>query len=219
MKKILITAGSTAIPIDQVRVISNIFKGSTGKDIALYFAKQDWNVTLITSNPPQNADKNIHLKILKYKTYDELYALMEKEIKTGRYDAVVHSAAVSDYAVKQTLIKNNDGNLEKVDSTTKISSDHASLFLELVPTKKIIDMIRPFWGFAGQLIKFKLQVGICDQELLEIGRKSLTFSRADWLVANCLEWSRDYAYIINKDGQADKIERNDLPKELYRRLR
>ena len=51
MKSVLVTAGSTMVPIDKVRAITNIFNGRTGTNIALYFAQQGWNVTLVTSNP------------------------------------------------------------------------------------------------------------------------------------------------------------------------
>ena len=34
-----------------------------------------------------------------------------------------------------------------------------------MPTEKIVDKIKGDWGFKGQLVKFKLQVGISDDEL------------------------------------------------------
>jgi phosphopantothenoylcysteine synthetase/decarboxylase len=211
--KVLITAGSTNVMIDQVRCISNIFKGETGEKIADYFScKSENKVTLITSN---KQNETIFFRRLHYKTYDELYALMEQEITTGNYDVVIHSAAVSDYKVEGTYVfktypqgdkRDEYGwvvgpgpGLAKVDSSKKISSDNKELYLKLVPTEKIIDKIRKPWGFNGVLVKFKLQVGITDLELLEIAKKSMATSKADFIVANCLEWSKDRAYILRAD--------------------
>ena len=69
----------------------------------------------------------------------------------------------------------------------KIGSSHDRLILELVPTEKLVDLIRNPWGFTGTLVKFKLQVGLTDDELLAIARKSMADSHADFIVANCLE--------------------------------
>lgn len=237
--KILITAGSTNIMIDKVRCISNIFKGSTGSAIARYIAlniddskpNDIPDVTLITSNPTHNLiDRLGSLRVLPYKTYDELYSLMEKEITTGNYDVIIHSAAVSDYKVDGTfsIVRqeclggeqigySKKFSLSKIDSSKKISSSNPELFLKLVPTEKIIDKIREPWGFKGKLVKFKLQVGISDKELLDIATKSMATSKADFIVANCLEWANEKAYIIKKDS-VDGIacvSRDRLAKELF----
>ena len=59
MKPVSVTAGSTMVPIDKVRAITNIFNGRTGTNIALYFARQGWNVTLVTSNPSLLGGKTV----------------------------------------------------------------------------------------------------------------------------------------------------------------
>jgi phosphopantothenate-cysteine ligase/phosphopantothenoylcysteine decarboxylase/phosphopantothenate--cysteine ligase len=190
--KILVTAGSTSIPIDKVRIISNIFKGKTGTDIANYFA-QKHEVTLITSNDSLDRENISHIH--EYKTFWELHHTMENLIKNNHYDIIIHSAAVSDYEVEGIYSKQQN-NLVYVDNTSKVSSSYPELFLKLIPTPKIIDQIRP-WGFKGKLIKFKLQVNITDDQLIKIAEQSRIDSKADAIVANCLEWSRDRAFIIS----------------------
>jgi phosphopantothenate---cysteine ligase (CTP) len=219
-KKVLVTAGSTQIKIDQVRVISNIFKGTTGTQIASYFQSQGDEVTLITSNPKLAADHHL-TRLETYSTFDELADLMESAITAGGYDVVVHSAAVSDYKTAGVFTReDNAGELVSLDASTKISSEHEELFLKLVPTPKLIDKIRQPWGFQGLLVKFKLQVGLTDDwELIDIARRSLDFSKADLIVANCLEWARDYAYILDQQNNVNRTSRADLAAELYRRTR
>ena len=216
--KVLVTAGSTAVPIDQVRVISNIFGGKTGTDIAEHFFSQGDEVVLITSNPKLVKSASEKLKVTSFRTYDELISLMEKEITSGDFDVVIHSAAVSDYRVSGVFVKNSSSELAPIDRDNKISSAHQSLFLEMTPTQKIIDLIRTPWGFRGKLVKFKLEVGLTDKELIRVAEASQAASDADFIVANCLEWSRHYAYLINRRGDYLKTSRKNLALKLRRAL-
>jgi len=209
--KVLVTAGSTQVPIDQVRSIGNIFKGRTGLAIAQYFADKGAEVTLLTSGKHSSELIYIH----EYRTFDELAQRMEFFVRYGKFDAIIHSAAVSDYRVSRIL----DENLQDIDAGKKISSAHPKIFLEMTPTIKLIDQIRAPWGFRGKLVKFKLQVGITDEELLAIARESLAVSGADLIVANCLEWARQRAYVLGANKcVCARVAREDLPEFLYRRL-
>jgi phosphopantothenate-cysteine ligase/phosphopantothenoylcysteine decarboxylase/phosphopantothenate--cysteine ligase len=220
MKRILVTAGNTLVPIDQVRAITNIFKGRTGSSIALAFALESWDVTLVTSNPqllPKCPPPT--LKVRPYRTYHDLAAVMEEEITNHKYDAIIHSAAVSDYHVAEVLHRTMDGGLGQLSNSHKVSSSHDELMVRLVPTEKLVDKVRLQWGFRGKLVKFKLEVGVTDIELQAIARKSMQASHADMIVANCLEWSSSHAFILESTGLfAQKVSRQALPDELLRRL-
>ena len=215
--KILVTAGATIVPIDQVRAITNIFRGKTGTGIAQYFAQMGDSVTLITSSP-QLVSPGVTLKIVSYRTYDDLAGAMEQEVLNGGYDIIIHSAAVSDYAVTGVLARDEKGNLIRLDSSQKVSSSHKLLYLEMTPTKKLIDMVRRDWGFRGKLVKFKLEVGRTYDELIAIAIKSVRDSQADLIVANCLEWYSQSAILVTPAGHFDEIERQNLPSELRRRI-
>jgi phosphopantothenate-cysteine ligase/phosphopantothenoylcysteine decarboxylase/phosphopantothenate--cysteine ligase len=220
--KILVTAGATQTPIDQVRAITNIFKGKTGTYLASGLAYMDQSgladfvpkspchqVTLLTSNPDIITER-FNLRVVPYRTFDDLAARMEEEIRDGGYDVVIHSAAVSDYKVARVLVQDPiamDFALTPIDATKKVSGSHDRMYLELVPTFKIVDRIRKDWGFKGFLVKFKLQVGVTDDELLDIARKSRATSDADLIVANCLEWAKEYAYVVGRDDVAEKVTR------------
>ena len=119
--KILITGGNTAVHIDKVRVITNIFKGKTACDIAADALESNHYVVLV-GNPHMQDYFHEHCpaipdKFICYKTYDELYSIMGKEITSGTYDAVIHSAAVSDYKVGGVIADN-----AVLDNNKKISS-------------------------------------------------------------------------------------------------
>lgn len=232
--KILVTGGNTLVPIDKVRGITNIFKGRTGVAIANEAAVCGHAVTLIGNPAMQNMLEHPPISFLKYRTYDELYELMEQKITSNNYDVIIHSAAVSDF---QVVFATNDYfqltewaesdpvykslededpkqcNLQKLG---KIPSG-SCLFLAMMPTEKIIDKIRNPWGFRGTLVKFKLQVDMTDEELIKIARKSRITSDADIIVANCLEWSRERAYIIT-DIQSIGVTRKQLPSRLMEHI-
>ena len=88
------------------------------------------------------------------------------------------------------------------------------LWLRLVPTPKLIDMVRATWGFRGVLVKFKLEVGLGDDELLEVAERSRRHSDADLMVANTLEGAADYAFLGAARGSYQRVERRDLPGRL-----
>ena len=60
---------------------------------------------------------------------------------------------------------------------------------------KLVDRIRGDWGFRGVLVKFKLEVGMSDEELLEVAERSRRQSDADLMVANTLEGAAHWAYL------------------------
>src|SRR5438552_2929873 len=102
---LLVTAGGTVVPIDRVRCISNGFTGRTGARIALHAHGRGHGVTLLTSHPDTverlgqavPADARWHVR--RYRTFDDLQNAMAECLTGGGFDAVVHSAAVSDYRV------------------------------------------------------------------------------------------------------------------------
>ncbi len=212
--RILITAGSTQVPIDQVRCISNIFKGKTGHHIANYMAERH-DVTLVTSN-----DIPSKCKVIRYKTYDQLFEIMNEQIRS-KYDVVIHSSAVSDYKVDKIMIPsggpNSGSSLIEVDSSTKISSDSDEVYIKMVKTEKIISKIKSDWGFEGILVGFKLLVGVSDDKLLSVANNSLISNNANVIVANCLEWSTERAYIVSRN-QTINVTRDNLPKNLLEQI-
>src|SRR3989338_961291 len=97
-KDILITAGSTWVAIDDVRVITNIFGGTLGVYIAEEAVRLGAKVTLLLG--PGRVSPTVHSKnfnLIKFKYYDELLNLVKESISSNRFDVMIHSAAVADY--------------------------------------------------------------------------------------------------------------------------
>jgi phosphopantothenate-cysteine ligase/phosphopantothenoylcysteine decarboxylase/phosphopantothenate--cysteine ligase len=194
---ILVTAGNTQTPIDRVRCLTNVFSGRTGARVAAEAAARGHRVTLLTSHP-ETVPSGSGIRVGTYRTFDHLEALMAEEVASEIYDAVIHAAAVSDYHVAGVLA-HTDGRFEDA-AAGKVKSHHPELWLRLVPAPKLIDKVRAEWGFAATLVKFKLEVGASDSELLDVAERSRALSRADLMCANTLEGMHDWAFVGGADG-------------------
>jgi len=206
--RVLVTGGNTVVPIDKVRCISNMFRGRTGANIALEACRRGHHVHFLASDPnilkPEitSALPPECWKLERYRTFDDLHEAMQRVIEKDTVDVVIHSAAVSDYRVEGIFAPDRDTHFclesltwegregmptRMVDRYAgKIKSNEPELWLRMVQNPKLIDLIRPSWHFSGILVKFKLEVGVDEQELLEIAERSREHSAADLVVANTL---------------------------------
>jgi len=234
---ILITAGNTLAPIDRVRCITNPFTGRTGTGIALHCHARGHRATLLTSHPEvveelarERLPGSERWHVRAYRTFDDLEHLLEEMVPNGGMDAIIHSAAVSDYRAAGiytpapgTLFRAGDATWSSdgpgaptlVDRAAgKVKSDEAELWLRLIRTRKLVDCIREAWAFQGVLVKFKLEVGIGAEQLVEIAERSRRHSRADLMVANTLEGASSWAFLGPIDGAYQRVRRGDLPERL-----
>lgn len=238
--KCLVTAGNTQVLIDKVRCITNIFSGRTGAQIALELHRQGHEVVLLTSRPEAVQEMNPshslqkHFHIIEYQTFDELHGLMAATLTKSLtpYDAIIHSAAVSDYLSEgvyapvaqthfdsQTLQFHSPGNVQLKDvAAGKVKSSHDELWLRFVKAPKLVDLVRQQWGFAGKLVKFKLEVGVSRSELEAIAEASRVQSQADLIVANTLEGMRDWALLGPVHGKYAEINRSELARQVVEAL-
>lgn len=234
--RILVTAGNTQVPIDQVRCITNIFTGRTGTRIAVEAYNRGHRVCLLTSQPervPEIAGSKPPAgstwSVISYQTFNNLQNLMGKTVRGGGFDAVIHSAAVSDYVVDGIYAPAADTTFDAshrrwlstkpkprlLDATAdKVKSFHPELWFRLVPTPKLVDLVRQRWGFRGILVKFKLEVGVDDKKLLDIAEQSRLHSEADLMVANTLDGMHSWAYLGPLDGKYKRTERSKLAARL-----
>lgn len=235
---ILVTAGNTQTPIDRVRCLTNIFTGRTGARIALAAQARGHNVSLLTSHidelmQTQNQD-DLPWSIERFTTFDDLRALMEKAVRSENLDAIIHSAAVSDYQAGGIFAPAPGSRFEATDATWqsapgclpalvdraagKVKSDEPELWLRLVRTVKLVDCLRRDWGFRGVLVKFKLEVGLDEQQLEAVAERSRRQSQADLMVANTLEGKDSWALLGPVGGKYLRIAREELACQVLDRV-
>jgi phosphopantothenoylcysteine synthetase/decarboxylase len=233
---ILITAGNTQVPIDRVRCITNVFTGRTGASIARCAWERGHTVTLLTSHPElgEETPPSKRWEILPYRTFEDLQSLMRELVMGGELDTVIHCAAVSDYLAggifapsEGTHFRPDTGrwDSDRVDgprmidrAAGKVKSDEPELWLRLVRAPKLIDCVRGEWSFRGLLVKFKLEVGVSEEQLLAIAERSRQQSAADFMVANTLEGANEWAYLGPLDGPYQRVPRSELAQRLLTAL-
>lgn len=169
------------MPIDKVRVISNIASGKTGLLLANQAKKLGAEVTLILG-PVGKMGLSKKIRVRNFHYFKELRALMREELKVRKYDIVIHSAAVSDYSPKRLFAK-------------KIKSGIKDFTLEFETTVKIVDKIKKYAPKVF-LTLFKLELDLPKKEMLKRARETLKGAKADLAVLNTFSRKRPYEALI-----------------------
>lgn len=171
-KRILVTAGPVWVPLDKVRVITNIFGGNLGLIIAIEAARRGAEVKLLLGPGRVKVPDQLPacLELVRFKYFNEFLKLVQNSLQKENFDVVIHSAAVADYCP----IESEEG---------KIKSRQENLVIRLQPTPKIVDQMKQ-WAHDIFLVKFKLEVGLSNEALIERAYESMLHSQADLMVAN-----------------------------------
>ena len=154
--RVLITAGGTKVPIDGVRAITNTSSGTTGADLAAHFARAGYDVTLLHAADavvpePTNGSISMH----SFTTFDDLAGLLAETLSGGRFDAVIHLAAVSDYEVDHVVI---DGTSVTVGTNGKLDTGDV-MEIHLKRNPKLLAQLKELGGDALVVVGFKLTNG------------------------------------------------------------
>lgn len=212
--RLIITAGPTQVHLDPVRVISNLATGRTGEAIATLASTLGHQVTLLTSRPPDLSSIPARLHVEPFTTPGELGNLLAEYLRKNPPDAIIHSAAVSDFAVGKVTDANG-----RMVGGEKLDSAHGPFLLELVRSPKLIDSIRVHWGFQGVLVGFKLESGLTTENLLLEAEATRKRAQANLMVANHLESAGSEAFVgPDSQGGYERVERLDLPNRLISRI-
>lgn len=195
--KVLVTAGPTWVALDRVRVLTSVFSGETGLQIARKFAALGCQVTLLMGPGRANLtlEDRSHMGIKQFYYFEELEGLLTEHLSRDFFDVIIHSSAVADYSPTTPF----DG---------KIPSGFQDLNIKLSPTPKLIDVIRSK-AASSSLIAFKLEVGKSEEELIETAWNSLKRHRADLVVANdflMMDADHHVAYIVDPERRAIRVE-------------
>ena len=229
----LITAGSTQTAIDRVRCVTSIFTGRTGAAIARTAWGRGHTVTLLTARPDtlleygiNHRDPGERFSVVLFRTYDELAILLQNQLKAGAFDAVCSTAAGGDFLPAGaytpqagTFFNARTGQWEaKGGSPTladqkagKISGSEPEIWLRLARSARLIDRMRQPWGYTGILVKFQMEAGLSDTELIEVAEASRAVSRADLMVTTTLELASHTEFLGPIRDRYDRVPRRELP--------
>jgi phosphopantothenate--cysteine ligase len=205
MRKVLITSGGTREYIDPVRILTNISSGKLGALIASHVCMmkdtQVYYVHSVGAAMPEAIGMFRLPEIKNYpvKTAQDAMYIMKKLIIDEKIDAVIHCMAVSDFTFKR-------------DAEIKLKSSDPEAFIEYMRktirlNPKIIKQIKE-WRPEITLIGFKFEVGISNDELIGLAKKSIQKNGCDLVIANDKEemnrLKEHIAYFVFSDEMSIK---------------
>lgn len=217
-QKILITAGGTKIPIDDVRYIGNLSTGKTGVDLADQLTQFGYDVTLLrskTSPPPQFVKTNLF-----FETFEDLDRELKLELHQKNYTHIIHLAAVSDFMIDRIDLNGTYWVGSKLPSGN-------SLTLKMKSTFKIVDQLQEYSQNKNiQIIAFKLTSGGTPELIQDKIQDLFNHSRANWVVHNDLskiDLDRQFHYFTlycnQSDGHSGVVCRSENVKNLAENLK
>ncbi|MBA32174.1 MAG: bifunctional phosphopantothenoylcysteine decarboxylase/phosphopantothenate--cysteine ligase CoaBC [Chloroflexi bacterium] len=188
-KKILISAGGTAEPIDPVRFITNKSSGKMGYSLATAARDRGATVTLVSAS--NMLETPIGMQTKKVKTSSEMYDVISKEII--EMDAIIMAAAVSDWTP------------EKYSSSKYKKNGTENWSIDLIKTTDIIANIS-----KPNLIKIGFAAE--SDNLIENGKSKIQSKSLDLIVANDIldknngfESDTNKVSIIHPNGDVEAI--------------
>ena len=162
-KKVLVTAGPTFEHLDPIRFISNKSSGLMGKEIALELWRRGAEVVFISSK-----DLGISLpnfKQIRVRSVLDMLKAVLNEIRDC--SLFVSAAAASDFLVEMEK--------KKIKTAKEIT-------ITLREAPKVIKEVRKI--YSGDIIGFKAETGVSDEELERIARERLEADALSMVVAN-----------------------------------
>ena len=207
---VIVTAGGTSEPIDNVRRIANTGTGRLGSLIAEELAA-DAMVGPVS-------EKVVCVEI---ESVSDLQAAVTELMEKNEIHGIIHSMAVSDYTVRSVttveslvdFLTNDTTNdmkekiLKGMDQTDirsgggKLSSQMKSPLLLLEPTPKIISMFRKMAPQAV-IVGFKLLSNVSKEDLLDTAHRLLVKNDCDYVLANDakeINTDHHHAYLLDKE--------------------
>src|SRR5277367_5639781 len=164
-RRVLVTGGTTPVPIDGVRRIVDHDHGCLGIAVAVELHLRGAEALLIHGDGAFPVPSFVPHRVAR--TYDDHRAMVSEELGRG-YEAGVFSAGVAEYRPAAV-------------TAGKIPSGREQIHLTLVPTVKIIEEVRQA-NPGLYMVTFKYQEGLSHEELMAIARARL--DRFPCVVAN-----------------------------------
>jgi phosphopantothenoylcysteine decarboxylase/phosphopantothenate--cysteine ligase len=183
-KKVLVIAGATEEPIDDIRVVTNRSTGETGVELARAAYERGADVELWMGRCETEIPG--YISTTRFSTFSSLWDLSKK----AKHDIVLFPAAVSDFTPKKVK--------------GKISSERTSITVTLDGNPKLIDKMK-----GKFVVGFKAQVNMKDEDLVKEAMALMKRSGCSLVVANSVEnvkKGHTKVVMVTPDGTAEELE-------------
>jgi phosphopantothenoylcysteine synthetase/decarboxylase len=186
--KVVVTAGPSYEPIDEVRCLTNFSTGELGALLADQLALAGFEVVCLRGTGatyPAALDKYQHQP---FTTNDDLLARLAKLSHAHEIAAVFHAAALCDFTVQRV------GDVAgKAVESPKIESRSGGLTLHLEPAKKIIRELRGLFPRAV-IVGWKYELNGARADALTKAWQQIEENHTDACVLNGRAWGNGFAF-------------------------
>ncbi len=173
-KSVLIIAGTTAEPIDDIRILTNRSSGNTGLALSNIAYLRGAEVVLWLGKSFVTSNNWIHTEY--FETVNDLKKKVQSLKKVGNrrgargFDVIIVCAAISDYSTSKPF-------------KGKLPSGKGKLKLELVQTPKIIKIIRE-QNPNSYIVGFKAEANLSENKLIDKAFNRMTEWKLNMIIAN-----------------------------------
>jgi phosphopantothenate---cysteine ligase (CTP) len=210
---VVVTAGATIAPIDDVRQLTNVSSGRFGAAItesALLRGARVWHIhsrsaelplwrfarfDLDAPIPRSELDRLAGLQKRWLACRDRLELVPLEAGNVSDYAATLHRVLES-YSIDVVILPMAVADYEPEQEAGKISSDRESLVVHCRRTPKVIRLVRD-WAPSVYLVGFKLLSHVPEEDLIRTAMSACVSNRADLTVANDLETLRAGRHTIH----------------------
>lgn len=202
-RNILIIGGSTAEPVDDVRVITNRSSGKTAVALAKTAFHRGGNVTLWYGESKEHVPP--YISTTRFTSIHDVIKLT-RETDMSSFDIILVCAALPDYLPEKT--------------PGKITSQQKNLKILLNPAPRVLPQLRNLSPNA-QLIGFKVETH--QNMLITKAKKLLKDNTLDYVIANTVQtFEKDAAeiWVLDKSGTIHhfKGEKEDLANHIFDKI-
>jgi len=200
--RIVITAGPSYEPLDQVRHLSNFSTGELGTLLAETFAQAGHDVTCFRGVAATFSSPLWDVKVVPFTTNQDLEQKLRDLPGREEINFVFHAAALCDFRIRE--MTNEQGEALHHD---KVPSREGVLKLTLEPAPKLIHSLRRLFP-ASILVGWKYELEGTAANLAAKGRKQMEQCLTDACVLNGKAYGHGFGIISRSDEQVhlhDKV--------------
>jgi phosphopantothenate---cysteine ligase (CTP) len=192
----IVTAGPAFEPLDDVRRLTNLSTGRLGTELANFLTARGHRVTLLIGESATYAGKREMQSVKIYSTTADLRTKL-KLFSGKKVDAIFHAAAVSDFMFGKMFTRDAAGKLKPFKPSKKILTRDGNLFVELVPTPKIIAELRS-WFPQAKIVGWKFEADGKRADALAAAQKQVAECATDLCVVNGPAYGEGFGIIGGK---------------------
>ena len=228
MKNILITAGGTSEPIDEIRAITNKSTGRLGSAIAHEFSlREDVDRIFYVHGKGAVLPENDKIDFVPVRSTQDVLDAMTEILENNDIDIIIHSMAISDYTTASfttledflELLAYNESEtvdevaelLEKEDLRKKYTKLPSSIDKPLLMLKKTPKVLSKLRGLAPEaaIVGFKLLDHVTHEELMRVAAEQIEKNHTDFCLANDYETVVSpvhVGFLLDKDGREIRFD-------------